>query len=207
MDVSRPYGVISHPLDSEVLHVLAGANGGLTGRRIARLANGGTQQGISKALNRLSEEGVVTREVAGNAILFRLNREHLAAEPIERLMRLREELVARLAAELYSWAIAPVHASVFGSAARGDGDADSDIDLFIVRPAGVDAESPEWQEQLESLAAHVEAWTGNRLGTVDVSEDALDELRQRRPAVIGELEGDALRLLGPEPIAMLESKG
>ncbi len=206
MNVARPYGVISHPLDSEVLHVLAGADTGLTGRRIARLANGGTQQGISKALSRLSEEGLVERQVAGSSILFKLNRGHLAAAPIVQLMRLREELVARLAGELSGWAVAPVHASLFGSAARGDGDAGSDIDLFIVRPAGVDADAPDWRKQLEMLAAQVETWTGNRAGIVDVSEDALDDLRKRRPAVVEELEGDALRLVGPEPTALLESR-
>jgi len=205
MDVSRPYGVISHRLDSAVLHVLAGTNSGLTGRRIARLAKEGTQQGISKALNRLSEEGIVEREAAGNAILFKLNRDHLAAQPIERLMRLREELVKRVVGELSAWTIKPVHASLFGSAARGDGDARSDIDLFIVRPGGVDAESMEWQDQLERLAARVEAWTGNRASVVDVSEDDLADLRRRRPAVVGELEDDALRLIGPELSAVLRS--
>jgi predicted nucleotidyltransferase len=203
MDVSKPYGVIAHPLDSAVLHVLTGANSGLTGRRIARLAKEGTQQGVAKALNRLSEEGIVDREAAGNAILFKLNREHLAADSIEQLMRLREELVKRLAMELSDWAIKPVHASMYGSAARSDGDARSDIDLFIVRPRGVKAESMEWQDQLERLAARVEAWTGNRAGVVDVSEDDLATLRRRRQAIVGELERDALQLMGQDVSVVL----
>lgn len=203
MDVSKPYGVIAHPLDSAVLHVLTGANSGLTGRRIARLAKEGTQQGVAKALNRLSEEGLVEREAAGNAILYRFNREHLAAGSIEQLMRLREELVKRLAAEMSSWKIEPLHASMYGSAARDEGSARSDIDLFIVRPGKVDAESREWQDQLDALAARIEAWTGNRADIADVSENDLADLRRRRPAIVGELERDALRLLGEDVATVL----
>lgn len=207
MNVSRPYGLISHPLDSAVLYVLAGTSGGLTGRRIAQLAPEGTQQGVSKALNRLSEEGIVEREPAGNAIMFRLNRDHLAAAPIVQLMRLREDLIGRLVTELSSWAMRPVHASMFGSAARGDGDAHSDIDLFIVRPGGVDDEDPRWQGQLEGLAEHVAAWTGNRASVADVSADDLAALRECRPAIVGDLEEDALRLVGPEVRAVLDGAG
>jgi predicted nucleotidyltransferase len=207
VDVARPHGLISHRLDSAVLHVLAGTNTGLTGRRVAALANEGTQQGIAKALSRLSDEGIVEREEVGNAMVFRLNREHLAAAPIEQLMHLREAFVRRVAEEFLSWQIRPVHASMFGSAARGDGDVNSDIDLFVVRPDGIDAEDPGWRGQVERLAAKVEAWTGNRASVADFSENDVADLRERRPAIVSELEVDAIRLVGPEVAAVLRETG
>lgn len=203
MDVSRPYGSISHPLDSVVLHVLSGTTGGLTGRRIARLTGEGSQQGISKALNRLSEEGIVVREEAGNAILYSLNRQHLAAAAVEQLVNLREELLKRLAQEFAAWPVPPVHASMFGSAARGDGDVRSDIDLFIVRPQAVDAEDAEWRGQIDRLASAVKAWTGNRASVVDISELDLAELSERRPTVVADLEADSIRLAGRDVPAIL----
>ena len=197
--------MISHPLDGAVLHVLAGTNGRLTGRRVARLAQEGTQQGILKALNRLCEEGIVKREDAGNAILFSLNRRHLAAAPIEQLVNLRGELLNRLAGEFAAWHVQPVHASLFGSAARGDGSVASDIDIFVVRPARVKAEDPVWRGQVEGLAARLEDWTGNRASIADVSEADLPELRRRRPAIVSDLEADALRLAGPDVATLLRS--
>jgi hypothetical protein len=57
--------------------------------------------------------------------------------------------------------VMPLHASMFGSAARGDGDSSSDIDLFVVRSAAVDADARTWRGQVERLSEHVRAWTGN----------------------------------------------
>lgn len=51
--------------------------------------------------------------------------------------------------------------SVYGSTARGDGDESSDVDLFIVRPDGVDEESGRWREQIAELERAVRAWSGN----------------------------------------------
>jgi len=204
MDVSRPYGLIAHPLDSVVLHVLAGSTTGLTGRTVARLAPEGSQQGISKALGRLAREGIVEEESAGNSILYRLNRSHLAASAIESLVNLREGLLERATEAIDEWEISPVHASLFGSAARGDGDSSSDIDFLFVRPHGLDADDGTWQEQIEQFADAITAWTGNRAGVVDLSEDDLPNLGRRNPALLTSLEADAVGLLGPGIEAILD---
>lgn len=196
MNVSRPYGVISHPLDSTVLHVLAGTTDDLTGRRIAQLAGEGTQEGVRKALARLTGEGLIHQREAGNAILYRLNRQHLAAPAIEQLTDLRRALFRRLEETLEGWLIQPLHAAMFGSAARGDGDANSDIDLFVVRPAAVDEEDPVWREQVERLADDIRNWTGNRAGIAEVSESDLADLKRRKPPILDSLEADALTLAG-----------
>ena len=198
MDVSRPHGVISHPLDSTVLRVLVGTTQPLTGRQVARLADEGSQQGIGKALNRLVEEGVLEREEAGSSSLYTFNRQHLAAPAIERLVSLRGELLERLRQTFGEWEVEPVHASMFGSAARSDGDSASDIDLFIVRPEGVDGEDETWRAQLGELAESVWRWTGNHAGIAELSESELPKLRRRRPPVLDELDADAITLAGPE---------
>jgi predicted nucleotidyltransferase len=198
MDVSRPHRVISHPLDGPVLRVLAGTTQPLTGRQVARLAEEGSQQGIGKALGRLAEEGLVDREEAGGASLYVLNRQHLAAPAAEVLSNLRGALLERLRKSFERWKTRPIHASMFGSAARGDGDTASDIDLFVVRPAGVDMEEEAWRKQIDRLADSVLRWTGNHAGIVEVPEEDLASLRRRRPPVLDELDQDAITLAGPD---------
>jgi predicted nucleotidyltransferase len=195
--------VISHPLDSVVLRVLAGTTQALTGRQVARLTGEGSQQGIGKALNRLVDVGVVQREEAGSSSLYTLNREHLAAPAIERLANLRGELLERLRQAFGDWEVKPVHASLFGSTARGDGDTASDIDLLVVRPQSVDAEDETWRTQLDALADAVWRWTGNHAGIVEIGEGDLAKLRRRRPPVLDELDADAITLAGPEVAKIL----
>jgi len=206
MDVSRPHGVISHPLDSTVLRVLVGTTQPLTGHRVARLADEGSQQGVWKALNRLVREGVVEREEAGSSSLYTLNRDHLAVPAIELLANLRGELLERLRQAFGGWKIKPIHASLFGSAARGDGGVGSDIDLFVVRPRNVDAEDETWCRQLDELAQAVRGWTGNHAGVVELSEGELSTLRRRRPPVLEGLDADAIDLAGADLAQILKGE-
>src|SRR6056297_3639885 len=80
MDLSAPY--------RGVLSVLAGTNEPLTGREVARLANG-ARSTVARILGRLVEHGVVRAEEAGPSRLYSLNREKPLAEPLLALVRLR----------------------------------------------------------------------------------------------------------------------
>jgi len=187
----------------EVVRVLRGTTRPLTGREVARLARAGSQPAVNAALRRLTEEGVVRAEEAGNAYLHTLNREHLAAPALELLVDVRAELERRLRAEIDGWEIAPAHVSIFGSAARGDGDTRSDIDVFVVRPADVPEDDPDWREQLGRLSDRVQVWTGNRAALSEVSTADVRRLRRERPPVVEELRRDAITLAGPTPAELL----
>jgi predicted nucleotidyltransferase len=201
MDLSKPWALLRSPIDMEVLLVLHGTTRPLTGREVARLVRTGSQPAVNAALRRLAEEGLVWAEEAGNAYLYTLNREHLGAPAVELLAGIRSELERRLSAEIADWeiAIAPAHASIFGSAARGDGDTGSDIDIFVVRPAGVAEDHPGWRQQLERLGNLVYGWTGNHVAVSEVSEADVRRLRRERPPVIDELLRDAITVAGPTP--------
>lgn len=205
MDLARPWALVRSPIDVEVLLVLQGTTRPLTGREVARLVRRGSQPAVNASLRRLTANGLVRGEVAGNAHLHTLNRAHLGAPALEVLGGMRRELERRLRAELQAWKIAPRHASLFGSAARGDGGLESDVDVFVVRPAGVSEDDPQWRAQLEQLVDHVQAWTGNRAGLSQVSASGLRWLRRERPAVVQELRRDAITLAGPEPAALLRA--
>src|SRR3954447_3212721 len=122
MDVAHPYAAVTGGgLEGEVLAVLAGTTKPLTGRQVARLARRGSDRGIRLALQRLAVQGLVDTLDAPPAVLYTLNREHIAAPVALALVELRGALLARLRDAIGSWQVAPLHASLFGSAARGDG--------------------------------------------------------------------------------------
>lgn len=203
MDLSRPWALIRSPIDTEVLLVLAGTERALTGREVARLVRTGSQPTVNAALRRLADDGLVQVEEAGNAFLYTLNREHLGAPAVELLLGIRMELERRLRAEIDQWGVAPTHVSIFGSAARGDGDTRSDIDIFVVRPPSVAEDDPGWGQQLERLADRIHDWTGNHAAISEVSAADVRRLRRERPPVVDELRRDAITLAGPTPTELL----
>lgn len=184
--------------------MLAGTSRPLTGREIAKLLGRQSHSGVGDALRRLVGQGLVQQEEAGRAFLFTLNREHLAAGAAEHLFDLRVELLHRIRDSVETWEIAPAHLSLFGSAARGDGGVDSDIDLFVVRPQEIDQQDEVWREQLDLIARQAEAWTGNPVRIVEVGGGEIQRLREARPTIVEELRADAIALAGPEASVLLE---
>lgn len=196
MDLARPYATVTPGLEGDVLDVLAGTTRPLSARRVSKLVKRGGFNGVLKALDRLVEQGLVRREEAGRAYLHTLNRDHLAAGAVESLAGMRAELLERLRAQLASWDPAPLHASLFGSAARGEGDVTSDVDLFLVRADGVESDDPPWSDQREGLDERVLAWTGNRCSVIEISRGDLRSLMSDPPPALQTLQRDAIELAG-----------
>lgn len=174
VDVSHPLAVVTPTLDGDVLAVLALADTTFTTGQLHRMLPEFSEDGIRKVLVRLSEQGIVRSERAGNAYLYRFNRAHLAAAPITELASLRVTLLSMIEQVLGSWEWPPVYAAVFGSMARGSASTRSDVDIMLVRPD----EAPEqgWEDQVAALAEAVSGWTGNDARPVEFTES---ELRQR----------------------------
>jgi DNA-binding transcriptional ArsR family regulator len=196
VDVARPYAAVAPGIEGEALVVLAGTTAPLTGRQIARLARRGTSPSVSAALDRLVDQGLVHRQEAGRAYLHTLNRDHIAAPAVELLAGLRAELLRRLRDTLRSWQPASLHASMFGSAARADGDTSSDIDLLVIRPGDVGEEDAAWRAQVDALGESVHAWTGNHAGIVELGEADIADLRRKPPPILGDLRADGIDLAG-----------
>lgn len=192
MELNRPLATITPTLDGDVLAVLARHDVSFTTGQVHRVLNRHSEAGIRKVLVRLSGQGIVLRERVGNAFSYRFNRAHLAASPITELADLQRTLLLRIEERLTSWAVPPVYAAVFGSAARGTMTADSDLDLFLVRPE--DAPRADWDEQVSALVADVTRWTGNDTRPVDYTEG--DLVGARAEPVLREVLADALTVAG-----------
>lgn len=130
------------------------------------------------------------------SILYSLNRDHLAAEPIIALARIRLTLLDRLSERLSTWSPAPVSAALFGSGARGEMKVDSDLDLLLVRPAVVDPDGGSWADQSRNLNADATTWTGNDLHILEFAEDSV-VLRGWTEPVLASVLTEGLTLYGP----------
>lgn len=194
MDLSNPITGIFPSADAKVLKVLAGTTEANSGRKVADLA-GIAHTSATKILERLADNGVVLGSSAGNARLYVLNRDHVASEAIEQLAFLRPRLFRMIAGEIEAWKIKPEEACVFGSAARGDGNTDSDIDILLVHRRIPTKDLERWEDQLDDLRSGVLAWSGNHAGLMTVE---LDEWRHSRGSseTWSSIEADAIAVYG-----------
>jgi DNA-binding transcriptional ArsR family regulator len=198
MDFRRPLSVVTPTLDADVLSVLARAEAEMTGHEIQRLAGHGSHQGVRNAADRLTREGVVERRSAGKAHLYRLNRDHVAAQWIEKLANLPEQVVETLRDAIATWTRPPLLAMLFGSVATGQATAASDLDLLIVRPDGCDPDDPTWTRQIADLQTLATACSGNDARILEYGQDELARTAAER--VLSDALRDGIELYGPRRV-------
>lgn len=192
-------------LDAAALEVLARTESATSATQTARLAGRGSRAGLTLVLDRLARTGLVLAEPSNTGRLYRLNRRHVLAPAVLAAVSARAELVHRLRDRVGALSPVPVHVSVFGSFARGEGDDDSDVDLLIVTPPSVDRHAESWRAQVRALEDDVQAWTGNRLEPLVLSVDELAAAATRGERIVRELADDAVTVLGDSIERLLSS--
>jgi len=196
MDLAHPLASFASPAEARVLEVLAGTSGPLSGREIGRIGEWGSSSSPWRALTRLVDQGIVLVDHRGNTIYYTANRDHLAWPAIEQIARVRTELFSRLAHLVESWAFAPSHVSVFGSVARADADAGSDVDILLVRPDLPAADLDEWDAQVAQLRTAVHRWTGNECQAFVVDPARLAEHARANDPLVRAWLADGIRIAG-----------
>jgi hypothetical protein len=148
-------------------------------------------QGALDVVNDLAEAGIVRSMIAGRARMVELNREHLTVGAIVGLFEVRGILVDRLRGELGGWR-SLAGAWLFGSAARGDGDRSSDIDLLLVAKSSTDDAS--WVQSTGLLLGQVRGWTGNEAQFVEHTVATFASLVRRENRLIAAVRADGVEL-------------
>lgn len=196
MNVGRPAAIALPAGTESVLRVLAGTDQSLGVREVARLA-GVSPNRASQVLSDLADHGLVVVKDRGAGRLCRLNREHLAAEPLLALVGLRARLLDLLRSEVGAWPQRAVHISLFGSAARGDGTTASDLDLLVVRTnrAG-DELDDEWDQQLYDSGERILAATGNRAAWLVTTITDLQRAVKLGEPIVDEWRREGIHLAG-----------
>lgn len=172
-----------------------------------QLTGVGSEAGVRNALNRLVHQGIVHASPAGSAVLYVANREHIAWPAVQVLAGLRCELLARLRTALGDWDPRPRTAALFGSVARGDGNADSDIDLLLIRQRRARVEDEAWQAQISRLREEVTAWTGNTLQVYDLGSADLERSISARDPLVTAWRADSITVCGTDLRGLLRDLG
>lgn len=195
MDLSAPLRSLTPTLDSAVLEVLAATESSLSLAHIARMAGRGSRQGLTLAVDRLVEHGLISASPANRGYLYRLNRDHVLADAVVSACRARVTILARLSEAVEQLDPLPVHASVFGSFARREAGPDSDIDVLFVLPDGTDVDDA-WYAQLRNVGDRVLAWTGNRMEHLAYTRDELRGIVSRNEPIVRSWLQDSVTVHG-----------
>jgi len=117
----------------------------------------------------------------------------------------RTMIIDRITEALSCWSPEPVHASLFGSFARGEATTTSDIDILVViGPAG-DADQDARATQIDQLAQDVLRWTGNRGHIVDPTPDILAAMIAGDDPLVVSWRADHIHLAGTRLLDLLRS--
>jgi predicted nucleotidyltransferase len=195
MDFVRPIEAIVPGTQGRVLAVLVETTAELNLRTIAQLA-GVSQAQASRVLPRLVELGVVERREVPPASLFLLVREHVASRALLALARSTDAVLADLGTLASALPRPPVSIIVFGSFARGEAGSDSDIDVVVVRPAGIDEDDEEWATSLEGWRSDVRRLTGNPVEVLELSADEAVPRMEDRGELWADIRRDGLVVHG-----------
>ena len=205
MDLAMPLAVVTPTLDAAVLHALAATTARASGAQVHRMAGTGSPDGVRRVLTRLVAQGIALAEEHPNATLYLLNRDHVAADAVVALTRLRTTIIDRITDALSHWSPEPVHASLFGSFARGEATTASDIDILVViGPAGA-ADQDARATQIDQLTADVLRWTGNRGHIVDPTPDILTAMIAAEDPLLASWRADHIHLMGTRLLDLLRN--
>src|SRR5690242_13461435 len=119
-------------------------------RQLAR-ASGTTASSLQRDLATLVEAGIVERKGQGNLVYFRANRACPVFEEIQGIVTKTVGVVDVLRSMLAPFQDRITAAFVFGSVARGESKASSDIDVLLIG----DVSLPDLAGELEAAETHL----------------------------------------------------
>ena len=169
--------LLGNPIRVRLLRVLTKSpEQGFTGRELAHLCDSSPSQ-TAHALAILESSGVIFREIAGRAHVWRLSKEHLLSPSLAGLFRDEADSMKLLKSELQQTLLKlPIQrAFLFGSVARGEERSTSDVDLFVQVRSRIDKEVVE--EALSEAGGRFALRFGNPLSPL-----VLDTAHIRKPA-------------------------
>jgi hypothetical protein len=173
MDFERPVEAVIPGATGRLLAALSRVDTELPISTLARVAGVGRTR-ASGLVSHLHQLGVVDRRDIGRITMVSLARDNAAGALIDRLGHLRTDVLDRLRALAGEISPSPATLALYGSFARGEATAESDIDVLAVRRRGADADA--WSVALSAFASSARRLTGNPIQILDYD---LDELRRK----------------------------
>lgn len=192
MRFGEAFGGLIPGARGEVLAVLLRTGVPLTGRQVhALLSDQFSLWSVQQALAALVGLGVVESQTVGRAMIHSINEDHYAIGPLRVLLDPYAALRDTVRDAVGSSASAVV---LFGSVARGEAIADSDIDLVVLAP-------PDWDGRSE-LQEAVRARIGNHCDVLVFTPEEFARLAASGDEpVVSDILADGVGLLGSLPQA------
>lgn len=206
MDFVHPVRAVIPGVQGRVLAVLAETTAELSLSTLARLAEVSVAQ-ASRVMPGLVEIGLVERREVPPSSLFRLVREHVAAQAVLALTNARASAIRQIGDAASDISPQPVSVVVFGSFARGEADRESDIDLVMIRDDTVDEGDEIWSESLEGWRRRVHAITGNHVELLHVSVSEATRKLRARSELWRNIRRDGVVIYGAQLDAISEHAG
>lgn len=192
MRFDAAFGGLIPGANGAVLAVLLRTGSGLTGRQVYGLVGDRfSLWSVQQALASLVGLGVVESRPVGRAMVHTINEEHYAIQPLRVLL----DPFAALR-EVVKLSVGPGVAAVilFGSVARGDATADSDVDLAVLA-------SSEWEGRSD-LEDAVRARLGNPCDVLVFTPEEFSRLAGGgEEPVVAQILADGVVLFGSLPQA------
>ena len=191
MHFSEPFGGVIQGARGAVLAVLLRTNAPLTGRQIHALVSPDfSLWSVQQALKSLTWLGVVDTQALGRAGVHTINEDHFFVAPLRALL----DPIAALTSTLREAVGHQVETVVvFGSIARGEATAASDVDLAVIASAGWDRST-----DVEDV---VRTRFGNDCDVIVFTPEEFSRLASASEPVVAEILAEGVALVGSIPPA------
>ncbi len=167
----------------------------VSGREAARRA--GVSSIAQKSLDELARVGIVERTVTSGQHLYAIRREHRLCAGLEKVFgeesELSNEIIDHLV-RIFEGAKGVVAAAIFGSTARGETEAGSDLDLLVVVKNPAQIEPAE--DKLNMSAMEFVDRYGVRLSPVVISTDQASQQYEEGAPLIRSVIAEGRRIYG-----------
>lgn len=196
MNLSSPIESLVPGLRGKVLTALVRSPRPLSGREIARRAGSSSPGSVKLAIEALEAEGIVTLALASTSGQFYvLNHDHVFASHLLAIDHAKDAMMDAIRDCVDQWPVAPRGVVLFGSVARHEDRADSDVDLLIVW-RGVSAPAGEWTARKAELIEAIQMLTGNVVNIVDMPEPEWESAVAAGEPLVREIARDGVTVLG-----------
>lgn len=189
MFFGEPFGGLIPGAPGAVLSVLLRTSMPLTGRQVHGLiSDRHSLWSVQEALKTLTQLGIIDTQTVGRAGVHTINEEHAAVPHLRALV----DPIATLTAAVREVVGSQVQTViVFGSVARGEARADSDIDLAVIAGTGWDGRT--------ALADAVRARTGNDCDVLVFTPSQFQKLARSGEPAVHDILRDGVALIGSIP--------
>lgn len=198
VDYTRPIQTLIPGVQGKILSVLAETTSQLNLTTIARLTGVSPAQ-ASRVLPELVHLGLVERVEAPPSALFRLMDENVVGRLVRSMTDLPFLALTAVGDRSALQKPRPELVVVFGSFARGEADADSDLDLVVVRPIDIGDDDSAWADSTVSLSQDLARALGNPVNILEVGASELDRRLRSRSELWRTIRSEGIVVYGDAP--------